>query len=91
LADQLLCLCSFDVQKGINTLSLNHDFAILRRMAPLNIIIPMQSSLTTSLPGKNFNGKYDGFEPFPSNLPTIHGQYSDTRHIDVQDFKTRLM
>ena len=39
-------------------------------MTPLKLIVPIQSSLTITLPGKNI--PYVEHKPFPDDLPTIH-------------------
>jgi serine/threonine-protein kinase ATR len=71
LADQLLLLCTHKVARQQNSLSMSRDFRTLLRMTPLDVILPLQSSLTVTLPITSFN--YPSHSPFAQNLPTIQG------------------
>ncbi|GAA5994714.1 protein kinase MEC1 [Rhodotorula paludigena] len=69
LVDQLLAMCNYPISGKIDTLSLKKTFPLLWKAAPTKLIIPLQSSLTVSLP-------YDASQaathkPFPDNLPVF--------------------
>lgn len=71
LVDQLLAMCNYPISGKIDTLSLKKTFPLLWKAAPTKLIIPLQSSLTVSLP-------YDvsqaaTHKPFPDNLPVFQG------------------
>lgn len=66
-------LANHPIHKNQTSLSVGNDFAILKRMTPLSLIIPMQSSLTVSLPHKSCESELIKHVPFEANLPLIHG------------------
>ncbi|GAA5989436.1 hypothetical protein JCM11641_007903 [Rhodosporidiobolus odoratus] len=70
LVDQLLHLCNYPINGKVETLSLKKTFRNLHDLAPTSLIIPLQSSLTVSLP---FDAAQAAtHKPFPPNLPVIH-------------------
>ncbi|GAA5902167.1 hypothetical protein JCM6882_006719 [Rhodosporidiobolus microsporus] len=70
LVDQLLNLCNYPINGKIDTLSLKKTFPQLYKTAPTSLIIPLQSSLTVSLPSDATQAAVH--KPFPSNLPVFH-------------------
>ncbi|GAA5921352.1 hypothetical protein JCM1841_002451 [Sporobolomyces salmonicolor] len=70
LVDQLLYLCNYSISGKVDTLRGKKTFPDLYRLAPTHIIIPLQSSLTVSLP---FDASQAAsYKPFPDNLPVFH-------------------
>jgi hypothetical protein len=75
LADQLLHLCNFklpDNHQG--PMSMAKDFSALKSAAPLDLIVPLQASLTVTLPERKTTTSYAGHRPFTAHLPTIRGK-----------------
>ncbi|BGO96796.1 Serine/threonine-protein kinase MEC1 [Rhodotorula toruloides] len=69
LVDQLLVLCNFPINGKVDTLSLKKTFPQLYKTAPCKLIIPLQSSLTVSLP---FDASQAAaHKPFPDSLPVF--------------------
>ncbi|GAA6007639.1 hypothetical protein JCM11491_003906 [Sporobolomyces phaffii] len=69
LVQELLLLCDYSITGKVDTMSLKKSFPSLYNLLPAQIIIPLQNSLTVSLP-------YDASQaashkPFPDNLPTF--------------------
>ncbi|KAJ1652981.1 hypothetical protein IWQ61_006805 [Dispira simplex] len=75
LTDCLLQLCNFPVPPRTTALSVHKDFRSLVRMTPLQLIIPLQRSLTVTLPTSS--QALVAHNPFPGALPTIHA-FADT-------------
>ncbi|ORX89906.1 hypothetical protein K493DRAFT_288711 [Basidiobolus meristosporus CBS 931.73] len=71
LTDQLLGVCNYPVSSRETTLSINRDFRTLQRMTPLKIIVPLQSTLTVTLPANSQT--LSSHNPFPSEQPVISG------------------
>ncbi|KAM1006899.1 hypothetical protein FF1_003540 [Malus domestica] len=75
LIDHLIKLCFHPGQSKAKAINISTEFSALRRMMPLGIIMPIQQSLTISLP--TYDGKlsdsltYDIFSA--TDLPTISG------------------
>lgn len=69
LSEQFLVMSDFPVAASKNTLSMAKDFRILHRMTPLDIMIPIQSSMSVVLPVTTSNSK--PHLPFPQHPPTI--------------------
>ncbi len=69
----LLELCNYPIPKNVASLSMQRDFPPLKRMfrKPLDLIIPLQSSLFGTLPPDGKPPK-DPQSVFPSNRITIH-------------------
>ncbi|GAA5831812.1 hypothetical protein JCM11251_003895 [Rhodosporidiobolus azoricus] len=70
LVDQLLHLCNYPISGKVETLSLKKTFPNLYKAAPTTLIIPLQSSLTVSLPSDATQAAVH--KPFPPNLPVFH-------------------
>lgn len=75
LIDHLIRLCFHGGQAKSKTINISTEFSALKRMMPLGIIMPIQQSLTVSLPAYDVNLA----ETLPSDifsgldLPTISG------------------
>ena len=50
---------------------MSRDFRTLHRLAPLRMIIPLQSTMTVQLPATNDSQNFVSHRPFPSHIPTI--------------------
>ncbi|RKP36998.1 hypothetical protein BJ085DRAFT_14939 [Dimargaris cristalligena] len=68
-------LCNHPVPAKVTTLSFNKEFRRLMRMTPLNLLVPLQSSLTVTLPTSSQT--LMTHNPFPGTLPAISG-FQDT-------------
>ncbi|KAH9248203.1 hypothetical protein BASA81_014163 [Batrachochytrium salamandrivorans] len=75
LTDQLLHLCNFTIPRDVSSISMAKDFRTLQRMTPLSMIIPLQSSMTVTLPTSSKSAA--SHMPFPNDLPTIQGFHDD--------------
>ena len=69
LVDELLALCNHNISKT-DSLSLRKIFPRLAESLPDDLYIPLQSSLTVSLPSDA--SQFATHRPFPSRLPTFH-------------------
>lgn len=78
LFTQLLILSNFPTPKEITSLSMSKDFRPIQRLVSsgFEMIIPLQRSLTVSLPinNNNSNNYQMSHHPFPQDLPTITGR-----------------
>ena len=70
LTSELLKMCNYPLRDDTD-ISMGHVFPTLKHLAPLNIILPLQSSFFMILPSASSRG--DIHRPFPDNLPTIQG------------------
>lgn len=50
LSDQLLHVCEGNIQGKASTLSLSKDLGFVHKMAPCRLVVPLESTLTASLP-----------------------------------------
>ncbi|CAO1598571.1 serine/threonine-protein kinase M1 [Xanthoria calcicola] len=50
LSDQLLHVCEGDIQGKASTISLSKDLGFVHKMAPCRLVVPLESTLTASLP-----------------------------------------
>ncbi|XP_034681323.1 serine/threonine-protein kinase ATR isoform X6 [Vitis riparia] len=74
LIDHLIRLCFHSGQPKARTINLSTEFSALKRMMPLGIIMPIQQSLTVTLPAYETNhGDSLISDIFTSDLPTISG------------------
>jgi len=84
LTDRLLEVCNKEVPKGASkhTLSMSHDFSVLKRLVSDDdfspILVPLQSAMTVTLPSGA--GRHQDHNPFPGSLACIVG-FEDT--VDV--------
>ncbi|KAI8906309.1 hypothetical protein EDD86DRAFT_210343, partial [Gorgonomyces haynaldii] len=67
LAEQLQILCKHPAGKSDSQMSISRDMRPLQRMTPLDLIIPLQSSM--HIVPSRLNGQQS---PFPPNMPLIH-------------------
>ncbi|GAA5955223.1 hypothetical protein JCM3765_003250 [Sporobolomyces pararoseus] len=75
LVQELLLLCDYHITGKVDTMSLKKSFPDLYNLLPAQIIIPLQNSLTVSLP---FDASQAAsHKPFPDNLPTFKS-FEDT-------------
>ncbi|XP_021286556.1 serine/threonine-protein kinase ATR isoform X2 [Herrania umbratica] len=75
LIDHLIKLCFHAGQPKSRTINISTEFSALKRMMPLGIIMPIQQSLTVSLPTYDVNLTESLFSDIFSGveLPTISG------------------
>jgi serine/threonine-protein kinase ATR len=81
MVNGLLALCDFpppDIPRNAGpdarvTLSMKRDIPQLARLIPSPLIVPLQESLTATLPptSSTVNSHH---QPFPQNLPTFHSK-----------------
>lgn len=71
MTDQLLALCDYHIDDHKQTLSMSKDFPKLKLLGHSNLIIPLQESLTASLPPVSAVDSVH--QPFPVDTPTFHG------------------
>lgn len=70
MVQELILLCDFHISGKVDTMSFQKSFPVLYKLAPAKIIVPLQNSLTVSLP---FDASQAAsHKPFPDNLPTFH-------------------
>jgi len=72
MTKQLLALCDHFVDENKTTLSMGKDFPRLKAMGDSSLIIPLQESLTASLPPASSDESTH--QPFPLDVPTFKGQ-----------------
>ncbi|KAI8818829.1 uncharacterized protein EV422DRAFT_536978 [Fimicolochytrium jonesii] len=70
LSGHLLDLCNLSVPRNESTISLNKHLRRLCSLVPLRIIIPLQSTMTVTLPTAGQTGPHT---PFPQDAPTVMG------------------
>ena len=71
LATELLRLCERQIKDDSKSLSMSRSFPSLARLAPSPLIIPLQESMTVSLPATS--SSQSAHQPFPPDAPTIAG------------------
>lgn len=91
MAEELLKLCEYPVGKEIKTLSMQQNFPRLAALATNELIIPLQDSISVSLPADNLANPQH--LPFDTDLPRISGKllppfygftmYADRRPISI--------
>ncbi|KAH9948812.1 hypothetical protein B0H21DRAFT_777700 [Amylocystis lapponica] len=81
MTEELLALCDYSVREDRKTLSMSKDFQRLYRSVPSPLLIPLQESLTASLPPvsstSGFTHSESTHEPFPVNAPTFERFHDD--------------
>ncbi|EPQ58953.1 hypothetical protein GLOTRDRAFT_70000 [Gloeophyllum trabeum ATCC 11539] len=75
MINELLDLCDHKVADDERTLSMSKHFPGLRRLVPSRLIIPLQESLTASLPSTSASEATH--QPFPLNPPTFQDFYDE--------------
>jgi serine/threonine-protein kinase ATR len=71
MTNELLALCDHPVDENKSTLSMSKDFPRLNRLGCSELIIPLQESLTVTLPPPS--SVESNHQPFPLNTPTFKG------------------
>lgn len=71
MTNELLALCDHPVDDNKSTLSMSKDFPRLNRLGCSELIIPLQESLTVTLPPPS--SVESTHQPFPLNIPTFKG------------------
>ncbi|KAI8840920.1 hypothetical protein BC829DRAFT_16893 [Chytridium lagenaria] len=75
LTDELLNLCNFQIKGKETLLNMSKDFPSLRLLAPSPMVLPIQSTLTVTLPTDN--STLTSHNPFETEAPTIKKFYDD--------------
>lgn len=71
MTNELLNLCDYPIDGNKSTLNMTRDFPKLKAMGRSTMIIPLQESLTASLPpGATTESTH---QPFPADAPTFQG------------------
>jgi len=73
MTKELLALCDRFVDENKTTLSMSKDFPRLNALGNSSLIIPLQESLTASLPPASSDESTH--QPFPLDVPTFKGQF----------------
>lgn len=69
MTEELLALCDYPIKDEKKALSMSKDFPGLFRSAPSPLMIPLQESLTASLPPSSSSDAMH--HPFPLDAPTF--------------------
>ncbi|KAJ7849841.1 hypothetical protein B0H14DRAFT_3085988 [Mycena olivaceomarginata] len=70
MTNQLLNMCDAHVTEEVKTISMQKNFPALFKLGRSDLIIPLQESLTPSLPPTS--SLDSDHQPFPVNAPTFH-------------------
>ncbi|KAJ6515319.1 hypothetical protein C8R45DRAFT_1139488, partial [Mycena sanguinolenta] len=70
MTNQLLNMCDAHIGDEVKTLSMQKQFPALFKLGRSDLIIPLQESLTPSLPPTS--SLESDHQPFPTNAPTFH-------------------
>ena len=72
MSTELLRLCDYPVRdESVKSLSMSGDVPTLSKLTPSLLIIPLQESMTVSLPATS--SSQSTHQAFPPNAPTIAG------------------
>ena len=74
MTNELLALCDYHIDEEKKSLSMKRDFPRLMDLGRSSLIIPLQESLTASLPPTSSSSSSVSHEPFPSNSPTFESK-----------------
>jgi serine/threonine-protein kinase ATR len=76
MTNELLALCDYHIDDdGKKSLSMKRDFPKLMALGQSPLIIPLQESLTASLPPtSSASSSSAAHEPFPPNTPTFESE-----------------
>jgi serine/threonine-protein kinase ATR len=77
MTNQLLNMCDHHVGEEVKTLSMQKQFPALFKLGRSDLIIPLQESLTASLPPTS--SLESDYQPFPPSAPTFEGQLHPLR------------
>lgn len=76
MTNELLALCDHPIDDDAKkSFSMKKDFPRLFKLGQSKLIIPLQESLTASLPASSSSTASSGHQPFPSNTPTFQGPF----------------
>ncbi|KAJ6560264.1 hypothetical protein B0H19DRAFT_1146990 [Mycena capillaripes] len=75
MTNQLLNMCDYHVGDEVKTLSMQKQFPSLFKLGCSDLIIPLQESLTASLPPAS--SLESDHQPFPPNAPTFQEFYDE--------------
>jgi serine/threonine-protein kinase ATR len=73
MTNELLNLCDYHVEENKSSLSMSKHFPKLKQLGRSNLIIPLQESLTATLPPDSTSESTH--QPFPLDTPTFQGQF----------------
>lgn len=71
LSDQLLQVCEGDIQGKPSTISLTKDLGFVHKTAPCKLVVPLESTLTASLPAGTDNVDMRKHRAFSKDTVTI--------------------
>ncbi|KAI4208635.1 MAG: hypothetical protein LQ348_000112 [Seirophora lacunosa] len=71
LSDQLLRVCEGDIHGKPSTISLTKDLGFVHKTAPCRLVVPLESTLTASLPPGTDNVDMRKHRAFPKETVTI--------------------
>jgi serine/threonine-protein kinase ATR len=76
MTNELLALCDYHIDdEGKKSLSMKKDFPRLLALGRSQLIIPLQESLTASLPPTSSSSSSSALhQPFPVNTPTFESK-----------------
>lgn len=73
MTNELLALCDYHIDEE-KSLSMKKDFPRLMALGHSPLIIPLQESLTASLPPNSSSSSSALHEPFPADTPTFESE-----------------
>ena len=71
LSDQLLHVCEGEIKGKPSSVSLSKDLGFIHRTAPCKLVIPLESTLTASLPTATVNADMRRHQAFSHDMVTI--------------------
>ena len=71
LSDQLLRVCETDIPGKMSNVSITKDLGFSHKFAPCKLVIPLESTLTASLPPVTDNVEIKRWRAFPKETVTI--------------------
>lgn len=75
MTNELLALCDHHIDDdGKKSLSMKKDFPRLLALGRSSLIIPLQESLTATLPPTSSTSFGSSHQPFPPNTPTFESK-----------------
>ncbi|KAL9043272.1 MAG: hypothetical protein Q9214_003535 [Letrouitia sp. 1 TL-2023] len=77
LSDQLLHVCEGEIQGKPTSISLAKDLSFIHRTAPCRLVIPLEATLTASLPIASVNVDMKRHHAFPHDVVTISSFLDD--------------
>lgn len=71
LSDQLLHVCEGDIRGKASTISLTKDLGFVHKTAPCRLVVPLESTLSASLPAVTDNADMKKHRAFSKDIVTI--------------------